>query len=661
MKSLARQNKSSFYRISDLCDIFSVSNATIKNWIKLKKITPDIVIDEELCFSKQYIKKQLKKIEAQSSAILKSRRNKTFVKGSFFYKDYISENSRDLKIVQELLDFISEKKFVLSIDEIKYLLADCAIQMYSNFAENNINNLQTHLQSAPNHEDNCFYQLLDDLITDKNEAKLFIKNNPELFCHKFVYEPNEDVLGLLYLSLSDLADRKARGAYFTPTKIVKKVINNIKFFSGDILDPCCGSGNFLLQLPADVKFENVHGSDIDQTSVKLARINMALKFQTKDIDLLRKNFTVSDFLNVQNTNSYKYIIGNPPWGYKFSKAEIDKLNKIYQCANGKNVESYDVFVEKSLLHLERYGILSFVLPEAILNVKNHRQIREYILNNASFSYLEYLGNMFDKVQCPSIILQLKKENQAFPTCGMRVKTSKRDFIIKTKRKVTEEVFNLDLNDKEYLIFDKIMNLPNCVYLKDNGIFALGIVTGDNKNLLSKVQMENYEPIIKGSDISKFKIREATNFIKFEPENYQQVAPVEYYRTPEKLFYKFISNKLIFAYDNQQTLSLNSCNILIPTFGDLNIKYIMAVLNSSVSQFIFQKKFNSIKVLRSHLENIPIPKCDKKQQQQIINKVNKILESSDNANVQKLFEELNWMISKLYNLSYDEYLLIKENL
>lgn len=661
MKSLARQNKSSFYRISDLCDIFSVSNATIKNWIKLKKITPDIVIDEELCFSKQYIKKQLKKFEAQSSAILKSRRNKTFVKGSFFYKDYISENSRNLKIVQELLDFISEKKFVLSIDEIKYLLADCAIQMYSNFAENNINNLQTHLQSAPNHEDNCFYQLLDDLITDKNEAKLFIKNNPELFCHKFVYEPNEDVLGLLYLSLSDLADRKARGAYFTPTKIVKKVINNIKFFSGDILDPCCGSGNFLLQLPADIQLENIHGSDIDSTSILLTRINMALKFQTKDIDLLRKNFTVSDFLNVQNTNSYKYIIGNPPWGYKFSKAEIKNLSKIYQCANGKNVESYDVFVEKSLLHLEQYGILSFVLPEAILNVKNHRQIREYILNNASFSYLEYLGNMFDKVQCPSIILQLKKENQAFPTCRMRVKTSKRDFIIKTKRKVTEEVFNLDLHDKEYLIFDKIMNLPNCVYLKDNGIFALGIVTGDNKNLLSKVQMENFEPIIKGSDISKFKIREATNFIKFEPENYQQVAPVEYYRTPEKLFYKFISNKLIFAYDNQQTLSLNSCNILIPTFGDLDIKYIMAVLNSSVSQFIFQKKFNSIKVLRSHLENIPIPKCDKKQQQQIINKVNKILESSDNANVQKLFEDLDWMISKLYNLSYDEYLLIKENL
>ena len=659
-EALTRQNVNSFYHMADLCDVFSVSKATIKNWEKLKKITPDIIIDNEPCFSKQYINEMLKKIKSQASEMLKSRRNKTFVKGSFFYKDYISENSRNLKIVQDLLGFISEKNLILSGSEIKYLLVDCAIQMYSDFAENNINNLQTYLQVAENNEDTCFNQLLDDLITDKNKAKLFIKNNPELFEYKFVYEPNEDILGLLYLSLSDLADRKARGAYFTPTKIIKRIINNIKFSCGDILDPCCGTGNFLLQLPTDVKLENIHGNDIDPTSILLTRINMALKFQTKDIDLLRKNFTVSDFLKAKNTNFYKYIIGNPPWGYKFSTDEIKNLSKIYQSANGKNVESYDVFVEKSLSSLEENGILSFVLPEAILNVKNHEPTREYILNNASFSYLEYLGNMFDKVQCPSIILQLKKEKQAFQTYGMRVKTSKRDFIIETKRRITEEVFNLDLNDQEHLIFDKIMNLPNRVYLKNNGIFALGIVTGDNKNLLSKVKKEKFEPIIKGSDISKFKIRTATNFIKFEPQNYQQVAPVEYYRTPEKLFYKFISNKLIFAYDNHQTLSLNSCNILIPKFKDLDIKYIMAVLNSSVAQFIFQKKFNSIKVLRSHLESLPLPKCDKKTQQQIINTVNKILKTSNKSTAHELFAELDLIISKLYNLSFEEYSLIKNS-
>ena len=37
-----------------------------------------------------------------------------------------------------------------------------------------------------------------------------------------------------------------------------------------------------------------------------------------------------------------------------------------------------------------------------------------------------------------------------------------------------------------------------------------------------------------------------------------------------------------------------------------MKYIMAILNSRVAQFYFKKRFNSVKVLRSHIEQIPIP-------------------------------------------------------
>ena len=87
---------------------------------------------------------------------------------------------------------------------------------------------------------------------------------------------------------------------------------------------------------------------------------------------------------------------------------------------------------------------------------------------------------------------------------------------------------------------------------------------------------------------------------------------------------------------------------------------MAVLNSSVAQFLFQKKFNSIKVLRSHLESLPLPKCDKKTQQQIINTVNKILKTSNKSTAHELFAELDLIISKLYNLSFEEYSLIKNS-
>ena len=110
-------------------------------------------------------------------------------------------------------------------------------------------------------------------------------------------------------------------------------------------------------------------------------------------------------------------------------------------------------------------------------------------------------------------------------------------------------------------------------------------------------------ILKGSDIQKFRFTEGKRFIAYRPELFQQTAPTEYYRAPRKLLYRFISDQLVFAYDDRQTLSLNSCNVVIPEIEGLEMKYVLAVLNSRVAQFYFEKSFQSVKVLRSHIEHI----------------------------------------------------------
>lgn len=124
-------------------------------------------------------------------------------------------------------------------------------------------------------------------------------------------------------------------------------------------------------------------------------------------------------------------------------------------------------------------------------------------------------------------------------------------------------------------------------------------------------------VLKGTDICKYHINPAKQYLRFEPEQFQQVAPLEIYRAPEKLLYRFISNQLVVAYDDRQMLSLNSCNIVIPKIEGMQIKYILAILNSSVSQFVYQKEFHSIKVLRAHMEHIPIPRVGKAIQNEII--------------------------------------------
>ncbi len=82
-----------------------------------------------------------------------------------------------------------------------------------------------------------------------------------------------------------------------------------------------------------------------------------------------------------------------------------------------------------------------------------------------------------------------------------------------------------------------------------------------------------------------------------------------YRAKEKLFYKFIANEPIFAYDDTGMLSLNSANIVIPHVQGYSTAYIMAILNSTVISYYYKHKYRSVKVLRSAIEELPIAECD----------------------------------------------------
>ena len=145
---------------------------------------------------------------------------------------------------------------------------------------------------------------------------------------------------------------------------------------------------------------------------------------------------------------------------------------------------------------------------------------------------------------------------------------------------------------------------------------------------------------------------------FHPENYQQVAPVELYRAPEKLLYRFISSQLVFAYDDKQTLSLNSCNVVIPKLEGLHIKYILAILNSRVAQFIYKMEFHSVKVLRSHIENIPIPDVNAGMQNSIIQAVEPLINGLPPEGAQIVYDQLDQLIFKLFNLTSKEQDIIK---
>ena len=612
--------------LEQLCRELSVSVATGKNWLKLGKIVPSKIEGRKAYFNKEYCKKIINDLNNDKNNYLKSRRNKKFKSGFNLYKSYISKVSKNLTGIEKLIQYFENNNIILKQNEISELIA-----YYS----------ESLIKSAFGKEYNKYKYLYEEI---SNTNKTILKY-PAIKDFKPVYEQNEDILGLLYLSLNNISSRKSLGAYFTPTDVVKKLIQNTfeNYNSGTVSDPCCGSGNFILNLPENICINNIFGSDIDEFSVKIARINFALKYKICDKNFIYEHIKIQNFLTCSNKQKFDYIIGNPPWAYEFTASEKKLLQKKFKTAQTSAVESYDVITEKAFQKLNNNATLSFVLPEAVLNVKSHKTLREIIAKKSTVKYIEYLGETFDGVQCPSVILRILYNNKPFNSKGLQIKTKNKTFTINTNREITPEIFDFNCNDDEYKLLKKIENIPNKVTLKDNAVFALGIVTGNNEKYLSKTQKNDYETILKGTDIEKFRIKIPKNYIVFKPDSFQQCAPQSVFRAKEKLIYKFISKKLVFAYDDKQTLTLNSCNILIPKIKGLDIKYILAILNSDIAQFYFEKKFNSVKVLRSHLEQIPIPYVDNKIQKPIIDLVNKIMSQNNN----NLITELNLKIRDLY--------------
>ena len=139
-------------------------------------------------------------------------------------------------------------------------------------------------------------------------------------------------------------------------------------------------------------------------------------------------------------------------------------------------------------------------------------------------------------------------------------------------------------------------------------------------------------------------------------NFQQVAKEEYYRADEKLVYKFISNRLIFAYDNSQALFLNSANILIPKIPNMSIKTVLAFLNSELYQYLYRVLFSDIKILKGNLIKLPFPAISKEQDNIISIYVEKIISGEEN-----IVPVLQKTIYDIFGINEEQEKYIKEYL
>lgn len=489
-------------------------------------------------------------------------------------------------------------------------------------------------------------------IDKKPNVKKVMKDYKKYsFIPKFghlVFPENEvDILGAIYQSVLSEGNKNSKGSYYTSAKVAKNMMQGLDFGHGEtLLDPCCGSGIFLLL--ADATPSQLFGIDKDPIAVMLTKINLLVKYENEDFfpqvicaDYLEEKNVFPDGTLVEDS-VYQYIITNPPWGAVSNK-------KIAQISSN---ETFSYFFVKSFLKLSENGIIRFLLPESILNVRTHRDIRTFILDHCCIESITLYEDTFTGVVTKYIDIKCtkgEKKNQI----DVYSKEGKKKIPISNFYETKNNIFNF-LEAEDIAILKKVKEKGK--YNLEDSIWALGIVTGDNNKKLKKEYQEGLEEIYTGKEVQPYLLKKSNYYIQYDRKNLQQVAKEEYYRAPEKLVYKFISNQLVFAYDNQQKLFLNSANILIPSIPNMSIKTVMAFLNSELYQFLYCKMFGELKVLKGNLMELPFLEISSKENQKLEHLVDQLLLGKTEKKA-----EIEMEIFKIYDLEESQVEYVRRSL
>lgn len=136
-----------------------------------------------------------------------------------------------------------------------------------------------------------------------------------------------DALGRIYeYFLANFAMEEGRrgGEFFTPTSIVKLIVDIIEPFHGRILDPACGSGGMFVQSARFVTSHqkdpsreiSIYGQEKVSETIKLCRMNLAVHGLSGDI-----KEAISYYEDVHGSvGSFDFVMANPPFN-------VDRVDK----------------------------------------------------------------------------------------------------------------------------------------------------------------------------------------------------------------------------------------------------------------------------------------------------------------------------------------------
>jgi len=218
-----------------------------------------------------------------------------------------------------------------------------------------------------------------------------------------------DAFGKIYeyfLGKFAMAEGQKGGEFFTPTSLVKLIVEIIEPYSGRILDPACGSGGMFVQSANFVAEHqgkpgstlSIYGQEKTDATVRLCKMNLAVHGLSGDI---REGNTYYEDIH-DSTGRFDFVMANPPFNVdgidKEKLADDPRFPFGLPRTNNGNYLWMQIFYSA----LNEQGRAGFVMANSASDARSSElEIRRQMLEDKSVDVMLAVGpNFFYTVTLP---------------------------------------------------------------------------------------------------------------------------------------------------------------------------------------------------------------------------------------------------------------------
>jgi len=230
-----------------------------------------------------------------------------------------------------------------------------------------------------------------------------------------------DIFGKIYeyfLGEFALAEGQHGGEFYTPTAIVKLIVEIIEPFHGRILDPACGSGGMFVQSARFVENHKrnpsteimVYGQEKIAETVRLCKMNLAVHGLSGDI---RQGNTYYEDLH-NSVGKFDFVMANPPFNVdRVDKERIKNETARYPLGMPTADNANYLWIQVFYSALRRAGRAGFVMANSAADARSSEQeIRKKLIESRAVDVIVAVGsNFFYTVTLPCTLWFLDRSKK----------------------------------------------------------------------------------------------------------------------------------------------------------------------------------------------------------------------------------------------------------